>query len=75
MKYTTYFYDKSRPTGSDFCANPTQNFDSLEEARIFSQHAAEMGRVLKVHSFRIETDDGKISEHWIRDAEGWKFSC
>jgi hypothetical protein len=75
MKYTTYFYEKSRPTGSDFCSNPTQEFYSLEEARTFSRHAADTGQIAKVRSFRIETGDGKISEHWIRDTRGWKLIC
>jgi hypothetical protein len=75
MRYTVYFYDKPHPrNSSDYVADPTQEFYSLEEARTFARQAAYTAEKPKVRSFRIETDDGKISEHWISDGEGWKLS-
>src|SRR5262249_6830367 len=75
MRYTVYFYDQTHPHNrSGYFANPTQEFFSLEEARTFSRHAADTVGRKTVYSFRIETDDGKISEHWIRGGEDWKLS-
>ena len=75
MRYTVYFYDKPHPRNrSDYFADPTQEFYSLEEAQTFAWHAADTTEKQTVYSFRIETDDSKISEHWTRDVEGWKLS-
>jgi hypothetical protein len=75
MKYTTYFYDKPYPRNkSDYFANPTQDFYSLEDARRFARYASDTGEIAKAGSFRIETDDGKINEQWIRDRNGWELS-
>ena len=74
MKYTTYFYrhstDSTRPA---YCfADPTVEFQSLEEARTFARAAASTTQ-FETYLFRIATDDGNIDEHWIKDGDDWSL--
>jgi hypothetical protein len=71
-KYTIYFYRSSAPNVHSF-ASPTQEFSSLDEARTFAQNAADISLIETAHSFRIESDDGKVKEHWSRDGSSWKL--
>jgi hypothetical protein len=72
-KYTIYFYDRSSVSYVDWFANPTQEFWSLDEARIFAQNAADNSQIQRTHSFRIKSDDGKVNEYWSREGGGWKL--
>jgi|GraSoiStandDraft_30_1057271.scaffolds.fasta_scaffold245310_1 hypothetical protein len=74
MKYTTYFYLQSaNSTRPAYCiADPTLEFQSLEEARTFAQAAASATQ-FETHLFRIATDDRNIDEHWIKDDDDWKL--
>ena len=76
MKYRTYFYTRSQenPFQRKPFASPEQEFHSLEEARTFAKDAANAATASeKAYSFRIETDDRKISEYWTRNNDGWKL--
>src|SRR5262249_25574340 len=73
-KYTTYFYRHSASsTRPAYCfADPTLEFQSLEEARTFAQAAASATQ-FETHLFRIVADDGNIDEHWFKDGDDWKL--
>jgi hypothetical protein len=71
-KYTIYFYKSAVPNIHSF-ASPTQEFLSLEEARTFAQNAAETALIALARSFRIESGDGLVNEHWSRQEDGWKL--
>jgi len=74
MKYTTYFYRQStNSTRPAYCfADPTLEFQSLDEARTFAQAAASATQ-FQTDSFRIATHDRKTNEHWIKDGNEWKL--
>lgn len=71
-KYTIYFYRSVVPNIHAF-ASPTQEFLSLEEARAFAQTAADAALIDVAHSFRIESGNGLVNEHWSRQEDGWKL--
>jgi hypothetical protein len=71
-KYTFYFFKSSVPNANWF-ASPTQEFPSLDEARIFAQNAAEASLIETARSFRIQSEDGTVNEHWGRHDSGWKL--
>jgi hypothetical protein len=74
MKYTAYFYRQStNSTHPAYCfADPTLEFQSLDEARAFAQAAAGATQ-FQADSFRIVTGDREINEHWIKDGDEWKL--
>jgi hypothetical protein len=69
-KYTVYFYKSSDPGIHPF-ASPTQEFSSLDEARTFARNAADISLVETATSFRIESHDRAVNEHWSRSQDGW----
>jgi len=71
-KYTCYFYKSSVPNVHPF-ANPMQEFWSLDEARTFAQNAADNPHIAIADSFRIESGDGKVNEHWGRRDGRWQL--
>src|SRR5215472_2454076 len=71
-KYTIYFYRSVVPNAHSF-ASPSQEFVSLEEARTFAQNAADAALIELAHSFRIESGDRTVNEHWSRQEGGWKL--
>jgi hypothetical protein len=73
-KYTFYFFKSSVPNVHSF-ASPTQEFSSLDEARIFAQNAAEASLIETARSFRIQSEDGSVNEHWSRRSDGWKLEA
>ena len=72
MLYKVYFYRSPEPNAHPFVA-PTQEFRSLDEALRFAQDAADAALVELAHSFKIESEDGKINECWGRVNGGWKL--
>ncbi len=72
IKYTIYFYRSVVPNIHSF-ASPTQEFSSLQEARTFAQNAADSALIELARSFRIESGDGLVNEHWSRREGGWKL--
>ncbi len=71
-KYTIYFYGSVVPNNHSF-ASPTQEFSSVEEARTFAQTAADAALIEVAHSFRIESGDRIVNEHWGRQDGSWKL--
>jgi hypothetical protein len=58
---------------SPYCfADPTLEFQSLDDARTFAQAAAGASQ-FQADLFRIATSDRKINEHWIKDGNDWKL--
>jgi hypothetical protein len=74
MKYRTHFYDRQSGGEAACFASPSQEFRS-GEAREFAQHAAEAVKIATTYSFRIESEDGKINELWVRSPRGWKLTA
>jgi hypothetical protein len=74
MRYTTYFYRQSTNSTRLACcfADPTLEFQSLDDARTFAQAAASASQ-FQTDLFRIATPDRKINEHWIKDGNDWKI--
>ncbi len=52
---------------------PDAGISSLDEARTFAQNAAEAALIETAPSFRIQSDDGSVNEHWGRGSDGWKL--
>jgi hypothetical protein len=73
-KYTIYFFKSSVPSGHSF-GSPTQELPSLDEARTFAQNAAEASVIETARSFRIQSEDGSVNEHWSRRSDGWKLEA
>jgi hypothetical protein len=73
-KYTIHFFGSLVPNARSF-ASPTQEFSSLDEARTFAQSAAEASVVATAHSFRIQSEDGGMNEHWSHHNDGWKLEA
>jgi hypothetical protein len=71
-KYTIYFFRSAVPNVHSF-ASPTQEFTSLEDARTFARDAADSALIELARSFRIESGNGIVNEHWGRREGGWEL--
>jgi hypothetical protein len=52
-----------------------QEFPSLDEARTFAQNAAEALLIVTARSFRIQSEGGRVNEHWSRRSDGWQLKA
>ena len=65
----------AEPSGSNVApasiANPTGEFDTLEDARKITLLYAD-NPTIRAHPVLFESDDRTIRERWVRDGAGWR---